>query len=117
MPDRTLALTHVLKLKFGDALKILALDTWNQILELFPHHVHDLGPLDGDEVDACLVGDGLSQQRLAASRRAAQEHTGRRIHACIETSQLPRFLYCVAMNLGVPLAGLALLQLATAQGG
>ena len=35
----------------------------------------------------------------------------------IQGDQSPRFLYCVALNLGVPLAGLALLQLATAQGG
>ena len=51
---------------------------------VFPHHVHDLWPLDGDEVDAGLVGDGLGQQRLAASRRAAQQHTGRGVHACVE---------------------------------
>ena len=35
----------------------------------------------------------------------------------IQGDQSPRFLYCVALNLGVPPAGLALLQLATAQGG
>ena len=35
----------------------------------------------------------------------------------LQGDQSPRFLYCVALNLGVPLAGLALLQLATAQGG
>ena len=35
----------------------------------------------------------------------------------LQGDQSPRFLCCVALNLGVPLAGLSLLQLATAQGG
>ena len=34
---------------------------------------------------------------------------------CVQDDLSPRFLHCVALNLGVPLAGLALLQLATAQ--
>lgn len=32
---------------------------------------------DGNEVSPTLVGDGLREQSLAASRRAVQEHTGR----------------------------------------
>ena len=34
---------------------------------------------------------------------------------CVQDDLSPRFLHCAALNLGVPLAGLALLQLATAQ--
>ena len=58
----------------------------SQILVTVTHHVHDLRSLDGDEVDSGLVGYGLGQQGLAASRRAAQQHTGRCIHACVETT-------------------------------
>ena len=42
------------------------------------HHVEQLRSLDADEVDACLVGDRLGQQRLAAAGRTAEQDTGRR---------------------------------------
>ena len=38
-------------------------------------------------------------------------------HLLLQGDPSPQFLYCVGLNFGVPMAGLALLQLVTAQAG
>merc|ERR1719488_452295 len=49
-------------------------------LGLAEPHREELGPLDRDEVGLALVGDGLGEERLAAARRAVEEHALRRRH-------------------------------------
>ncbi|BAT05417.1 Os08g0413050, partial [Oryza sativa Japonica Group] len=50
-------------------------------LALAEPHGEQLGPLDADEVGLALLGDGLGHHRLAAPRRAVEEHAARRRHA------------------------------------
>merc|ERR1719399_1436284 len=50
-------------------------------LGLAEPHREELGALDRDEVGLALVGDRLGEQRLAAARRAIEEHTLGGLHA------------------------------------
>ena len=49
-------------------------------LRLAKPHGEELGALDGDEVGLALVGDGLCEEGLAASRGAVEEHALGSVH-------------------------------------
>src|ERR1041385_8031072 len=65
----------------GRALLGLLEDLAHGLLGLADPLRQDLGALDGEEVGAGLVGDGLGQQRLAGARGPVQEDAARRLDA------------------------------------
>mmetsp|Transcript_2893 Transcript_2893/g.6565 ORF Transcript_2893/g.6565 Transcript_2893/m.6565 type:complete len:328 (+) Transcript_2893:273-1256(+) len=50
-------------------------------LGLAEPHREELRAFDADEVGGAFGGHGFGQQRLAAARRAVEEHTARRLHS------------------------------------
>mmetsp|Transcript_38871 Transcript_38871/g.99305 ORF Transcript_38871/g.99305 Transcript_38871/m.99305 type:complete len:370 (-) Transcript_38871:1412-2521(-) len=64
----------------GGRLPRLVKDLPDVALRLAEPHGEELGALDGDEVGLALVGNGLGEERLAASGGPVKEHAARGVH-------------------------------------